>query len=160
MENIAASSLGALAAGGTVEGIKSALKQFRGLPHRLEIVDIKNGVTFFDDSKATNVDAVKKAIETFDVPVVIIMGGRDKGGDVQSLKSCLSQRAKKLIVLGEASDIISAIFTGVVRGFSFCATEALPLLNEIFTMVPLSPTANKVFSSAKHTSWKRCSLLS
>jgi len=114
MENIAASSLGALAAGGTVGGITSALKQFKGLPHRLELVDTYNGVTFFNDSKATNVDAVKKAVETFDVPVVVIMGGRDKGGDFQSLRNSLSQRVKKLILLGEASEIIGAAFNGVL----------------------------------------------
>ena len=113
MENIAASSLGALAAGGTVEGIVSTLKHFKGLAHRLEYVCDKNGVEFYDDSKATNVDAVKKAVETFDVPVVMIMGGRDKGGDFHLLENCLSQRVKKLIVIGEASQIISRAFAGL-----------------------------------------------
>lgn len=114
LENIAASSLGALAAGGTVEGVVSALKHFKGLAHRLEYVCERNGVKFYDDSKATNVDAVKKAVETFEAPVVVIMGGRDKGGDFHLLKTCLSRRAKKLIVLGEASQIISSVFTGLL----------------------------------------------
>ena len=113
-ENIAASSLGALAAGGTAEGIAVALKHFKGLAHRVEYVCERNGVKFYDDSKATNVDAVKKAMETFDVPVVVIMGGRDKGGDFSLLKTCLSRRARKLIVLGEASRIISGVFTGLL----------------------------------------------
>jgi UDP-N-acetylmuramoylalanine--D-glutamate ligase len=114
LENISAASLGALAAGGTVEGIRSALKQFRGLPHRLEYICERNGVRFYDDSKATNVDAVRKAIETFDARIVIIMGGRDKGGDFQSLKDGLRRRAKKLIVMGEAREIISTAFKGII----------------------------------------------
>jgi UDP-N-acetylmuramoylalanine--D-glutamate ligase len=114
LENIAAASLGAMAAGGTIEGVRSALKHFRGLPHRLEFVCERNGVRFYDDSKATNVDAVRKAIETFDAPIVIIMGGRDKGGDFQSLQDGLSRHAKKLIVMGEASKIISTALKGII----------------------------------------------
>jgi len=114
VENICAASLGALAADGTVEGIQFALKQFNGLAHRLEYVDSINGVKYVDDSKATNVDSVKKALETFENPIVLIMGGQDKGGNFQTLRNCLSRRAKKLIVMGEAKDIISSALEGTV----------------------------------------------
>ena len=68
MENAAAASLAALAAGGTLEGIQSALNDFKGLSHRLEYIKTINDVRFFDDSKATNIDAVARALEVFDEP--------------------------------------------------------------------------------------------
>ena len=86
MENIVAAALAALAAGGTIEGVQSALNDFKGLPHRLEFVKTVNGVHFYDDSKGTNIDAVVRALEVFDKPVVLIMGGRDKGGDFGQLQ--------------------------------------------------------------------------
>lgn len=110
LENISAASLAVLAAGGNITGISKALKQFKGLAHRLEYVDKINGVKYFDDSKATNVDAVKKALETFDDRVILIMGGRDKGGHFQILKDIAKKRAKKLIVMGEAKDVLYSVF--------------------------------------------------
>lgn len=108
-ENIAAAGLGALAAGCSIEEIREAVKQFKGLAHRLEYVDTVNGVAFYDDSKATNVDAVIKAIDTFDSPIVLIMGGRDKGGNFHLLKKYICRRVKHLIVMGEAKKVISSV---------------------------------------------------
>lgn len=109
MENVAASSLAALAAGGNLEGIQSALNSFKGLSHRLEYVRTINGVHFYDDSKGTNIDAVAKALEVFDSPVVLIMGGRDKGGDFKQLREPIEQHTRKLIVMGEAGDAIKSV---------------------------------------------------
>jgi len=109
MENVAAAALAALAAGGTIEGIQSALNDFKGLPHRLEFVKTINGVHFYDDSKGTNIDAVVKALEVFDKPVVLIMGGRDKGGDFGQLREMVKQHVKKLIVMGEAGNVIKSV---------------------------------------------------
>ena len=110
LENAYAASLAALAIGGSLEGIQSALSNFKGLLHRLEHVASINGINFFDDSKATNVDAVAKALETFSKPIILIMGGRDKGGNFQTLRDLVCQRVKKLIVLGEAKeDILFAL---------------------------------------------------
>ncbi len=109
LENAAAASLAAIAVGGTPEGVKSALKNFKGLPHRIEYIETINHVSFFDDSKATNVDAVIRALETFGAPIILIMGGRDKGGDFRRLLEPVRQHTKKLILMGEAKDKIISV---------------------------------------------------
>ena len=108
MENIAAASLAALAAGGTLEGIQSGLNEFKGLSHRLEYVKTVDDVRFYDDSKGTNIDAVARALEVFRDPVVLIMGGRNKGGDFKQLRGLVKERVKKLILMGEAGDVIKS----------------------------------------------------
>ena len=108
MENAAAASLAALAAGGTFEGVRSALRKFKGLSHRLEHINTLNGVDFFNDSKATNVDSVAKALETFERPIVLIMGGRNKGSKFYALRDLIDKHVKKLIIIGEAKEDIMA----------------------------------------------------
>ena len=107
MENIAAAALAALAAGGDMPGIEKALKNFKGLPHRLEYVATVNGVRYFDDSKATNTDAVLRALEAFEGPIVLIMGGRDKGGGYADLRDAVKKGVKRLVVIGEAQEAIA-----------------------------------------------------
>jgi UDP-N-acetylmuramoylalanine--D-glutamate ligase len=109
MENTAAASLAALAVGGTLEGIQAGLNDFKGLSHRLEYIKTINDVRFYDDSKGTNIDAVARALEVFRDPVVLIMGGRDKGGDFKQLRGLVQQRVKNLIVMGEARDEIKSV---------------------------------------------------
>ncbi|MFH1076240.1 MAG: UDP-N-acetylmuramoyl-L-alanine--D-glutamate ligase [Pseudomonadota bacterium] len=108
IENAAAASLAAFAAGGTFEGVWSALRKFKGLSHRLEYIDTLNGVDFFNDSKATNVDSVARALETFERPVVLIMGGRNKGSKFHALRDLIDKHTKELIVIGEAKEDIKA----------------------------------------------------
>jgi UDP-N-acetylmuramoylalanine--D-glutamate ligase len=109
-ENIAAATLAALAVGATYEGIQKALDQFQALPHRLERVGTVNGVTFVNDSKATNVDAVIRALECFEQPVVLIMGGRNKGYDFDQLYPYVRLHVKKMVAMGECGDeIIEAL---------------------------------------------------
>jgi UDP-N-acetylmuramoylalanine--D-glutamate ligase len=103
LENISAAALATLVAGGTLTGIQKALEAFRGLPHRMERVAVLDGVSFYNDSKATNVDAVLRAIECLQGPIHLIMGGRDKGGQFHLLASSVRQKVKTLILLGEAS---------------------------------------------------------
>jgi UDP-N-acetylmuramoylalanine--D-glutamate ligase len=103
LENISAAGLAALAGGGTLTGIQSALHRFRGLPHRMERVATLDGIPFYNDSKATNVDAVLRAIECLKGPIHLIMGGRDKGGQFHLLESSIQQKVKNLILLGEAA---------------------------------------------------------
>jgi len=114
LENAAASGLAVLAVGGTIAGIKGALQNFKGLPHRVEFVDTVNNVAFYDDSKATNVDAVARALGSFSSPIVLIMGGRDKGGGYESLIPRFAQCVKQLIVMGEAADKIKDVFADMV----------------------------------------------
>lgn len=113
-ENISAACLAALAAGGTFEGIEHALKKFKGLSHRLEYVLAINGVSYFNDSKATNVDAVVRALESFSAPVILIMGGRDKDNDFSALGDLVRLHAKKLIVMGETSEKIKSALASFV----------------------------------------------
>jgi UDP-N-acetylmuramoylalanine--D-glutamate ligase len=109
-ENIAAAALASLAAGGSLSGIQKAVDAFTPSAHRLEWVRTVNGVKFINDSKATNVDAVVRALECFAEPVVLIMGGRNKGYDFKSLSEPVRRIVKKLIVVGEsAAQIADAI---------------------------------------------------
>jgi len=110
MENASAACLAACAAGGTAEGIQTALNTFEGLAHRLEWVAAVNDVTYINDSKATNVDSVSRALETFNKPVILILGGREKGADFYALKRPVHDRVKTLIVMGETSSRLKSIF--------------------------------------------------
>ena len=105
-ENACAAGLAALASGATLNGIQKALDHFKGLPHRLEHVATINAVDYYNDSKATNVDGVLRALECFSKPVVLLMGGRDKGGDFKMLQESIRNHAKELIVMGEAAESI------------------------------------------------------
>jgi UDP-N-acetylmuramoylalanine--D-glutamate ligase len=117
-ENVAASALASLAAGGNITGIRAALKNFRGLPHRIEHVATIDGTEYYDDSKATTVDSVAKALDLFSKPVVLIMGGRNKGNDFTLLQNKVAKHVKKLIVLGEAREEIRASLGGFVETVS------------------------------------------
>jgi UDP-N-acetylmuramoylalanine--D-glutamate ligase len=109
----------AAAAVGCVAGIPSdamrrAVEGFTGLEHTLERVGELDGVRFINDSKATNVAAARRAIETFDGGVVAIMGGRYKGGEFADLHSAVGARADAIVTIGEASDQIREALGPVV----------------------------------------------
>lgn len=108
-ENVCAASLAALAAGGTVEGIQQTLVEFKGLPHRIEHVATINNIHFYNDSKATNVDGVLRALECFSRPVLLLMGGRDKGSNFKLLADSIGKHVKELIVMGEAAGPIKKV---------------------------------------------------
>jgi UDP-N-acetylmuramoylalanine--D-glutamate ligase len=114
LENACAAILAASAAGATVEGIQTALNQFQGSAHRLEYIETINGARYFNDSKATNVEAVARALECFSQPVILIMGGRDKGDDFKALGNAIRKHAKALIVMGEAASVISSALAQII----------------------------------------------
>jgi UDP-N-acetylmuramoylalanine--D-glutamate ligase len=87
--------------------IAQALGAFAGLPHRLEPVGEVEGVAFYNDSKATNVDSMRTALNAFPGPLVVIAGGRDKKGDWASLEPLAADRIGRLILIGEAADTIA-----------------------------------------------------
>jgi len=113
-ENAAAAALAALAAGGSLTGIQQALNRFKALAHRLEKVADKNGVAWFNDSKATNVDAVARALDSFAGPLVLIMGGRDKGGNFAALAQRVRDKVKAIVLIGEAGPLIAAALANAV----------------------------------------------
>ena len=114
LENAAAAALAALAGGGTPNGVKAALHDFRGLAHRLEYVATIGDVRYYNDSKATNVDAVNRALECFSEPIVLILGGRNKGGNFRALTQKIRRHVKHIIAIGEAGREINETFDRLV----------------------------------------------
>ncbi len=114
-ENIAAAALAALAAGVDINHIQQAVNTFEGLSHRIEHIASVDNVRYYNDSKATNVDAVIRALECFERGVILIMGGRDKGGSYEALKTPLARRARKIIAMGEAAPIIEAALKDTIE---------------------------------------------
>ncbi|MDD3642450.1 MAG: UDP-N-acetylmuramoyl-L-alanine--D-glutamate ligase [Candidatus Krumholzibacteria bacterium] len=101
---------------------RRALEQFRGLPHRMERVAEIAGVTFYNDSKATNVEAAVRSIEGLEAPVVLIAGGRDKGGDFTKLLG-ISRIVRRIVTIGEAAGPIEEAVAGEIpcaRAGSMC----------------------------------------
>lgn len=90
--------------------ITSALKTFENAPHRLEYIGDINGVDFYNDSKATNVDAVWYALESFENPLVLIMGGTDKGNDYSQIDELVAEKVKAIVALGEDNTKIESHF--------------------------------------------------
>ncbi len=100
VENVMAAALIALRAGAQAEQIGSAVASFPGVEHRIEFVRQLDGVDYFNDSKATNVDASLKAIDAFHNGLWIILGGKDKGSDYAPLREPLERRAKAALLIG------------------------------------------------------------
>lgn len=103
IENMMAAVITARLCGCPPDPIQQTLETFNGLAHRLEFVREVDGVRYFNDSKGTNVGAVVQSLQTFDGPVILIAGGRDKGGDYAPLKEPILERVKHLILIGEAT---------------------------------------------------------
>lgn len=102
-ENLIAATLAVEALGVSREAIARGLKNFKGLPHRLQLVREWRGVQFFDDSKGTNVGAVVKSLEGFSAPVHLIAGGLGKGGGYAELRPVVKGHVKSLILMGQAA---------------------------------------------------------
>jgi len=105
-ENVMAAALVGHCLGVPVRTMRSPIMSFSGLEHRLEKVLTVRRVDFINDSKATTVDATIKALQSFDKPIVLILGGRDKGADFTQLRRPVREKVKKVILLGEASEKI------------------------------------------------------
>ena len=108
--------------------IKATMSQFSGVPHRLEPVAEINGVTYINDSKATNLDAVQVALESFSQPIILLLGGLDKGGDFRSLLPHTHNNLKEVIAFGQAKELILTALRDAVRSTSVMdLKEALEL---------------------------------
>ncbi len=112
VENVAAAMVVAHLAGVASARMADGVRNFKAVEHRLEPVAEFQGVHFFNDSKATNVDATIKALEAFGSGIILILGGRDKGGDFRVLSPLIRQRVRSLVLLGEASSTIRSQLTG------------------------------------------------
>lgn len=115
LENtLCAASIGLLC-GVLPKAMQLAIESFKGLPHRMELIAEKKGVRYYDDSKATNVDAVVKSLESFSGNILLILGGKDKGCDYRLLRELVRARVKKLLLIGEASDRIESEIGDVIK---------------------------------------------
>jgi UDP-N-acetylmuramoylalanine--D-glutamate ligase len=106
-ENMMAAMLAAKLAGVSNEAIQKVFVNFKPLPHRMEFVARKNQVTFINDSKGTNIHSLMRSLESFDEPVILIAGGRDKGEDYTTLGTSIRRHVKNLILVGEAKEKIN-----------------------------------------------------
>jgi UDP-N-acetylmuramoylalanine--D-glutamate ligase len=115
VENVLAAVGAARLAGVTAETIRSAVQAFKAVEHRLEFVRELGGVKYYNDSKATNVDATVKAVESFAGGIHLILGGKDKDSNYAVMGPLLRERVKTVITIGSAAEKIERELAGVVK---------------------------------------------
>jgi UDP-N-acetylmuramoylalanine--D-glutamate ligase len=115
VENALAVAAAAMLCGVGPEAVREELKTFKGLPHRMERVMTWSGVNFINDSKATNPDAVVRALRAVEGPIILIAGGKDKGFDYSVLRGEVSKGVKTVVLIGEASEKMEHDLGGVVE---------------------------------------------
>ena len=115
LENVLAAAAMGILAGVKDEHIRAAVRDFKAVEHRLEYVATINGVEYYNDSKATNVDATIKALESFSKGIHIILGGKDKGSDYTVLKPLLGERTKRVYTIGAAAEKIESQIAGAAE---------------------------------------------
>lgn len=103
LENMMCALAASRLCGADPRGVQRAMDAFGGLEHRVEYVAEAEGVRFYNDSKATTVDSVVRALECFDDPVLLLAGGKDKGGSFAPLREPLGRRVRRLILYGAAA---------------------------------------------------------
>ncbi|MFA5181406.1 MAG: UDP-N-acetylmuramoyl-L-alanine--D-glutamate ligase [Syntrophales bacterium] len=135
VENVMAALMAVRSCGCDPLAIITAVETFPGIAHRIEYVGEYRGLSFYDDSKGTNVDAVYRALDTFSKPVVLLMGGRDKEGDFRALIPVLKEKVKRLILFGEARDTICSIIGGIVET-RLCSTLEAGIETAIAAALP------------------------
>lgn len=114
VENVLAAVCAARIAGIPAEAIRTAIEKFRAVEHRLEFVAEIDGVDYYNDSKATNVDAAMKAIAAFPGGIHLILGGKDKDSDYRLMRPLLEERVKAVYTIGAAAEKIASHIKGVV----------------------------------------------
>jgi UDP-N-acetylmuramoylalanine--D-glutamate ligase len=120
--NAAAATAAARAVGIPDDAVAKALREFRGVPHRLELVRERDGVRWVNDSIATNTLAARAGVEAFDAPVRLILGGRAKGEDYNAFARALPERVASVYLVGEASDELAEALDAAGRGYERAGT--------------------------------------
>ncbi|HOQ31431.1 MAG TPA: UDP-N-acetylmuramoyl-L-alanine--D-glutamate ligase [Candidatus Hydrogenedens sp.] len=95
--------------------VLNAMSSFKGVPHRIEFLGSKNNVEFYNDSKSTNVESLRVALESFQQPIVLIAGGRGKGSSYLPLRSLIQEKVYFLVTIGEDAENIEKAFSDLVR---------------------------------------------
>jgi UDP-N-acetylmuramoylalanine--D-glutamate ligase len=114
VENVLAAGVAAARAGVSHQAIAAAVRTFKAVEHRLEFVRNLNGIDFYNDSKATSVDATLKALEAFPGGLWVILGGKDKGLDYAALRETLAAKARAALLIGAAAGKIASQLQGAV----------------------------------------------
>jgi len=115
LENVLAAVCAGMLTRSEPHRIRRAVQEFKAVEHRLEYVATLRGVEFYNDSKATNVDATIKALESFPANIHLILGGKDKGSDYTVLKPLLKERARRVYTIGAAAEKIESHLGGIVE---------------------------------------------
>lgn len=156
IENVLAAVVASRLAGVAPEVIRRAVESFQAVEHRLEFVAKINGVEFYNDSKATNVDATAKAVAAFSSGVHLIMGGKDKGSPYTALNDLLRERVRAVYTIGAAAGKIETQLRGVVpihscetleKAVNAAATAAYP--GEVVLLAPACSSFDQ-FESYEH----------
>ncbi len=114
LENVLAAACCARLAGAPLEAIRRGVQTFEGVEHRIEFVRELGGVRYYNDSKATSVDATRKALESFEGRLWVILGGKDKGSDYRELRPLLAERARAVLLIGAAAEKIASHLEGAL----------------------------------------------
>jgi UDP-N-acetylmuramoylalanine--D-glutamate ligase len=114
LANAMAATLTAQAMGIPIASLRATLRNFKAVEHRLEFVRELDGVTYVNDSKATNVDSVWYALQSFASPIVVLMGGRDKGNDYTRLLDLVRKNVRAVVAIGESAGTVERAFGAVV----------------------------------------------
>jgi len=114
VDDVMAAATVASIAGANADAMTAAVETFGGLEHAMELVADFEGVRFVNDSKATNVEAAVRSIESFQGGVVAIVGGRFKGGDLRLLRTPIGGRGKAVVAIGEARDLVRRALEDVI----------------------------------------------
>lgn len=144
LRNSLAAAMAALAAGVPEETLRQSLSDFPGVEHRLEKAGTVRGIHFVNDSKATNVDACYCALESMRTPVVLILGGKDKGNDYAEIKPFVKEKCRALVYMGVDNTKLHAAFDGMglpvadTHSMKECMEAAVRLAHEGDTVL-LSP---------------------
>ena len=156
VENVLASVAIGMAAGVEPAAIRRAVKEFRAVEHRLEYVATLRGVEYFNDSKATNVDATLKALQSFPANIHLILGGKDKGCDYRELNPLLAERVKRVYTIGAAAEKVESQIGNTVPVISAQTLESavrkaadLAVEGDIVLLAPACASFDQ-FSSYEH----------
>ncbi len=146
IDNVMAASLAAREHGASHDAIQRVIETFPGMAHRLEYVRRVGGVEFFNDSKATNVHAVHRALDAFDENIILIMGGKDTNLSYESLRDVVRRKVKTLILVGEAKERVNRDIGDYSETFLIGTFEEAVLIayqkSRIGDIVLLSPGAS------------------
>ncbi len=112
IDNILSAVMAAYLCGIKIENIQKVINSFKGVEHRIEFVKEINGVRYYNDSKGTNVDSTKVALESFDKNIQLILGGQDKGSPYKPIYKLIKEKVKNIFLIGEATSIIEKQLKG------------------------------------------------